>query len=231
MNGQTIKTKESVLYLHLVPQLLRYPNVFSGSAIPEDPFGRNFLDRVAKTPKITRQSRLNKIESALRLAVPQLKKLTEIKDEMGIPHLEATYEHWRAKGAKQREDQFSDGTLRLLGLLWSLLESDSLLLLEEPELSLNKEIVIQLPGLISRLQRQKKRQIILSTHNEDLLSDKGIPGQEVLILTPSPEGTKIEPASSIPEFKKLLEGGLSVAEAVMPKASPKTAYQLALIKW
>ena len=222
---------ESVLYLHLVPQLLRYPTAFSGPGIPEDPFGRYFLERVAKTPEKTRQSRLNKIEAALRIAVPQLKNLIETKDEMGIPHLEATYEHWRAKGAKQREDQFSDGTLRLLGLLWSLLESDSLLLLEEPELSLNKEIVSQLPGLINRLQRQKKRQIILSTHNQDLLSDKGIPGQEILFLTPSQEGTKIELASSIPEFRNLLEGGLTVAEAVMPKASPKNAYQLALIKW
>ncbi|MDO8636689.1 MAG: AAA family ATPase [Dehalococcoidia bacterium] len=222
---------ESVKYLHLVPQLLRYPNAFSGPGIPEDPFGRNFLERVAKTPEKTRQSRLNKIESALRIAVPQLKNLIETKDEMGIPHLEVTYEHWRAKGAKQREDQFSDGTLRLLGLLWSLLESDSLLLLEEPELSLNREIVRQLPGLIYRLQRQKKRQIILSTHNEDLLSDKGIALQEILILTPSTEGTEIKAASSIPEFIKLLAGGLTVAEVVMPKAVPEQAHQLALVKW
>ena len=34
--------------------------------------------------------------------------------------------------ARQREDQFSDGALRLVGLLWTLLEGDALLLLEEP---------------------------------------------------------------------------------------------------
>jgi len=71
------------------------------------------------------------------------------------------YEHWRPQGAKQREDQFSDGTLRLLGLLWSLLEGDSLLLLEEPELSLNSGIIRKLPGLMYRIQRQKRRQVII----------------------------------------------------------------------
>lgn len=219
---------ESVLYLHLVPQLLRNPYAFSGPGIEGDPFGRNFLERIAKTPEKTRQSRLRKIEDALRVAVPQLKNLTETRDDVGTPHLEVIYEHWRHKGAKQREDQFSDGTLRLLGLLWSLLESDSLLLLEEPELSLNSGIVSRLPSLMYRLQRQKKRQIILSTHSADLLEDKGIAGQEIILLTSSPEGTKVEVASSIQEVRELLAGGLSVAEAIMPRTKPPNIHQLEL---
>lgn len=215
-----------VLYLHLVPQLVRNPYAFSGPGIEGDPFGRNFLERIAKTPEVTRQSRLRKIEEALRIAVPQLTNLTETKDEAGIPHLEAIYEHWRPRGAKQREDQFSDGTLRLLGLLWSLLESDSLLLLEEPELSLNSGIVSKLPALMYRLQRQKKRQIILSTHSADLLTERGIGGEEVFLLTPGQEGTKVEAASSIQEVRDLLEGGLSMAEAIVPRTIPPNAHQL-----
>lgn len=212
---------DSVQYLHLIPQLIRYPGAFPGPGIPGDPFGQNFLVRVAKTNARTRQSRLKKIEGALRVVVPQLKHLTDIKDESGIPHLEATYEHWRPKGAKQREDQFSDGTLRLIGLLWALLEGDSLLLLEEPELSLNSGIVSKLPALMHRLQQQKrsrpKRQVMLSTHSADLLSDKGIGGEEVLILSPGAEGTDVNVASSIREIRGLLEGGLSVADAVLPR--------------
>lgn len=217
---------ESVLYLHLVPQLLRYPEVFSGPGISEDPFGRSFLERITKTPEKTRKSRLTKIENALRSAVPQLKHLTDIKDEMGVPHLEAVYEHWRPQAGKQREDQFSDGTLRLIGLLWSLLESDSLLLLEEPELSLNAAIVKKLPSLMYRIQRQKKRQIILTTHSADLLEDKGIGGEEILLLTPSLEGTKVTTASSIDNVRDLLEGGLSIAEAVLPLTKPSEINQL-----
>lgn len=110
---------EAIQYLHLVPQLLRRPDAFQGSAAGEDPYGRNFLELVAKTTDKTRKSRLAKIEAVLRQAVPQLKNLTDVKDETGVPHLEAVYEHWRPNGTRQREDQFSDGTLRLIGLFWS----------------------------------------------------------------------------------------------------------------
>lgn len=219
---------ESVLYLHLVPQLLRNPEAFKGPEIAGDPFGRSFLDRVVKTPEKTRRSRLKKIESALKMAVPQIKGLTDVTDETGTPHLEAVYTHWRATGAKQREDQFSDGTLRIIGLLWSLLESDSLLLLEEPELSLNAGIVRKIPPLIHRIQTQRERQIILSTHSADLLSDKGIGGDEVLLLTPSIEGTKVELASSIQDVKLMLESGASIADAALPTTTPSDVDKLDL---
>lgn len=224
------KFLESILYLHLVPQLLRHPDAFSGPGIQGDPFGRNFLERVIKTPEKTRRSRLRKIEDALRIAVPQLKQLTDIKDEMGIPHLEAVYEHWRPGAGKQREDQFSDGTLRLIGLLWSLLESDSLLLLEEPELSLNAGITAKLPALIYRLQKAKKRQVMLSTHSADLLSDGGIGGEEVLLMTPTAEGTQVALASSIQEISSLLDGGLTVADAALPRVTPAKVEQLSLLQ-
>jgi predicted ATPase len=214
---------ESVQYLHLVPQLLRHPEAFPGPEIPGDPFGRKFLEHLAKTQEKTRKSRLNKIENALQTAVPQLKHLSFVKDDAGFPHLEAVYEHWRAQGGKQREDQFSDGTLRLIGLLWSLLEGDSLLLLEEPELSLNSGIVRKLAPLIAKLQIQKGRQVMISTHSADLLSDKGIGGEMVLMLTPSQEGTEIQPSSSYRDIMDLLEGGFSVADAVLPRTAPKKA--------
>jgi predicted ATPase len=221
---------DSTLYLHLVPQLLQHPEAFPGPSLPGDPFGRNFMDRLARTPERIRRSRLKKIETALLIAVPQLKNLGYVADEAGIPHLEALYEHWRPKGARQREDQFSDGTLRLVALLWSLLESDSLLLLEEPELSLNSGIVRRLPALIHRLQRQRQRQVIISTHSADLLSDPGIGGEEVLLLLPGPDGTEVRPASSDSEIKALLETGLSVADAALPKTVPSSLGQLDLFE-
>ncbi len=220
---------DSTAYLHLVPQVLRFPQAFAGKEIPGDPFGRHFMERVARTPIKTRRARLKNIERALRAAVPQLKGLTDIKDESGITHLEAVYEHWRPQGAKQREDQFSDGTLRLLGLLWSLLEGDDLLLLEEPELSLNSGIVSRLPALIYRLRNRskKKGQVILTTHSFDLLSDKGVGAEEVLLLTPTDqEGTQVEKVSDIADVKRLLEGGMTIGEAVLPRVTPKDVNQL-----
>lgn len=219
---------ETVVYLHLVPQLLRYPDAFPGPGIAADPFGRNLLERIVKTSEKTRISRLKKIEAALQIAVPHLKELSLVRDERGIPHLQAIYEHWRPDAGKQMEDQFSDGTLRLIGLLWSLLEGDSLLLLEEPELSLNSGIVARLPSLMYRLQKQKGRQIILSTHSADLLSDKGIGGEEVLALKPEKEGTIIEAVTSTDEVKQLLEQGLSIADVVLPRTVPSKIDQLGL---
>jgi len=221
---------ESIRYLHLVPQLLRHPEAFQGPGVPEDPYGRNFLEMVAKTPEKTRRSRLRRIESALKQAVPQLKNLTDIKDDAGIPHLEALYEHWRPNAGRQREDQFSDGTLRLIGLFWSLLEGESPLLLEEPELSLNSGITEKLPGLFYRLQRKRRRQIFISTHSWELLSQKGIGGEEVVMLTPDPEGTRAELASSVEEVRELLETGLSIADAALPRTAPPGLHQLDLFQ-
>ena len=221
---------DSIRYLQVVPQLLRHPEAFQGPAVPEDPYGRNFLEMVAKTPEKTRKSRLRKIEAALREAVPQLTKLTDTKDEAGIPHLEAVYEHWRPNAGKQREDQFSDGTIRLIGLFWSLLEGDAPLLLEEPELSLHSEIVKRLPALFARLQRRSKRQLFISTHSWDLLSEKGIGGEEVVMLTPGQDGTNARLASSVEEVHDLLEAGLSIADAALPRTIPPQLNQLDLFQ-
>jgi len=221
---------ESVTYLHLVPQLLRHADTLQGRQLEDDPFGQGFLDRVAKSQPRTQKSRLAKIEKALKIAVPQLKQLQFERDESGRPHLAALYSHWRPNAGWQREDQFSDGTLRLLALLWSLLERDSLLLLEEPELSLNAGIVEQLAPLIYRMQRQRRRQVLISTHSKDLLRDHGIDGREVLLLTPDSEGTMVEVATKVKDARALLDAGLSIADAVLPRTRPGNVEQLGLFE-
>lgn len=218
---------ESVVYLHLLPQLLKHPQSFTGPDLPGDPFGKGFLDRISKVNEKTRTAWLKKIENALRFAVPQFNKF-EFKQEKGQPHLEALYDHWRPKAGKQKEDQFSDGTLRLIALLWSLQEGDSILLLEEPELSLNSAIVTRIPSLIYKFQKPKKRQVLLSTHSMDLLSDKGISLDEILVLSPSAEGTTVNTAASIPMIRQMMVAGLSPADAILPRTKPKNINQLSL---
>ena len=216
-------------YLHLVPQLIKFNDLIGGRPLEEDPFGQGFLERIAKTPNRTRDSRLKKINAALGKAIPQFKELQFEQDRIsGRPHLKALYAHHRPNAGWQREEQFSDGTLRLIGLFWSLLEGDSLLLLEEPELSLNDAIVREIPGIFDRVLRNKKRnrQLIISTHSEALLSNKGIDGRGVLILEPGSDGTKVR---SIDESEAIaLRSGFSVAEAVLPKSRPNNVGQLGL---
>jgi predicted ATPase len=229
---ELVRFLQQITYLHLVPQLLRYADQIQGRIVEDDPFGQGFLERVARSPEHTRRSRLKTIEQALRIAVPQLQQLRFERDEVtGRPHLQALYSHWRPKAGWQREDQFSDGTLRLIGLLWTLLEGDSLLLLEEPELSLNSGIVAQMAPLIFRTQRVRKRrrQVIVTTHSDALLTERGIDAREVLILTPEPEGTQVKIASEIREVRELLESGFTVGEVVLPKTKPASVTQLSLL--
>lgn len=216
---------EKVLYLHLVPQLLRYPHAFSGPDLSGDPFGRGFLEKLSKTQEKTRSSWLRKIDAALRIAVPQLTELHYV-EENGKPHLEARYEHWRPDAGKQKEEQFSDGTLRMIGMLWVLQEGEGLLLLEEPELSLNGAIIAKLPAIIYKIQKSKKRQVIMTSHSAELLQDKGVSPHEVLILEPSVEGTKAMAAADDKEIRALLKSGMTPGEAILPRTKPSNLNQL-----
>lgn len=215
-------------YLHLVPQLLKFADKIGGQRLEDDPFGQGFLERLAKTPDKTRSARLRKIETALTLAVPQFRQLDFRTDVLGHPHLHARYEHHRPNAGWQSEEHFSDGTLRLLGLLWALLDGNSLLLLEEPEISLNDAIVKQIPLILNRLNRQKKvkRQIIVSTHSEALLSNPGIDGRGIILLETTSEGSTARTVNH--EEAQDINSGLSVAEVVLPKTRPTTVNQLGL---
>lgn len=216
----------SIKYLHIVPQLVREPDRSVGRR--NDPYGGDFLEQVARTPEKTRTARLRRIGEALRIAVPQLRDIEMSRDQRGTPHLRGRYEHWRPHGAWQTEDQFSDGTLRLMGLLWAVLDGQGPLLLEEPELSLHSEVVRILPQMFARIQRQTGRQILVSTHSRDLLNDSSIGWDEVLLLIPTPDGTSVTLAQGFAEVRSLLEGGLSMGDIVIPKTRPADAAQLSL---
>ena len=207
----------NVTYLHLVPQLIRFADSIQGKVIEDDPFGQAFLERVASVHPSTRRARLKRIERTLKIAVPQFEKLEFIRDNRGRPHLQEHYSHWCSNEKAQNEDQFSDGVLRLIGLLWSLFESDSIVLLEEPELSLNIGIVSQLAPSISHLQKSQGSQVLVSTQSDVLLIEPGIDGREVLLLIPEKKGTVVKIASDVDHIRALLKAGLTIGEVVITR--------------
>ncbi|MEN9478259.1 MAG: hypothetical protein RLZZ300_2400 [Pseudomonadota bacterium] len=218
-------------YLHLVPQLLKHGGEISARVMENDPFGQGLMQRIAQTNKRTREARLRRIAQALAQAVPLFSELRFAQDEVtGLWHLEANFTHWRVHGSWQKEDQFSDGTLRLIGLLWALQEGDGLLLLEEPELSLNDGIVQHIPLMIDRVLRGLKkpasaRQVLISTHSEALLSQVNDP-QSVLLIEPGVNGSTVrQPA---PDELQAMEHGLNPAEVLLPKTKPQSLDQFGL---
>jgi predicted ATPase len=216
----------TVRYRHIVPQLIREPDRSVGKV--DDAFGGDFLEQMAKTSNRSRDAMLERVRKALQVAVPQLQALELYQDTKGTHHLRGKYEHWRPQGAWQTESDFSDGTLRLLGLLWAVLDGKGPLLLEEPELSLHPEVIRYIAPMLSRMQRRTGRQVIASTQSAELLHDPGIGLNEVFLLIPSPEGTEVTSAASHDEIRALLNGGLSMGEAVMPSTRPAHAEQLSL---
>lgn len=218
----------SIRYLHVLPPLVRQPERFTGRDLSGETFGSDFLEQIARSAPKIRQSRLRRIENALRIAVPQLRELKLQKDEIGIPHLEGRYEHWRPNAGWQREDQFSDGTLRLMALLWSVMDGAGPLMIEEPELNLHPAVVKFLPQMLHQATRRSRRQVIVSTHSPDFLYDEGISADETLLLRPDRNGTRAEMAAADPEIRRLLEAGVSMADAALPRTAPKGEEQLAL---
>lgn len=153
-------------------------------------------------------------------------------DAAGRPHLEPRYTHWRERGARQDERDLSDGTLRLIGLLWSLVEvgrKGAPVLLEEPELSLHPAVIRMLPSVLARAQRSNGAQVLLTTHSPELLSDEGIRADEVLLLTPTSDGTEGFVLSTDPTAVQLIESGLTVAEVALPRTEPTNIDALAKV--
>jgi predicted ATPase len=217
----------SISYQHVVPQAVRDPDGFAPGRVRDDPFGRDLLIRIWNTPKRTREAWLRRIGAVLRQAVPQLASLTiEMDQKQAQPHLVGRFEHWRAHGARHTEAQFSDGTLRLFGLMWSMFEGSGPLLLEEPELSLHVEVVRQVPALLVSLQAEIRsmrkgvapRQVLISTHSDELLRNESIGGEEVLRIEPGPEGSTLEAPAE--QELEMLRAGLTVADVLLPRSAP-----------
>jgi predicted ATPase len=93
---------------------------------------------------------------------------------------------------------------------------------------LHPEVVRRLPEILRRINRERKesRQIIISTHSEDLLRDSGIAAEEVLRLEPTAQGTVIRTAEDAD--RKAMQAGLTAADVLMPKAAPAGIQQLVL---
>ncbi len=221
-----------VRYRHLVPQIIRDPG--QGQKTDKESFGEDFLVAVADTAKRTRDSRLRRVNSALRAAVPQIDALQLVRDSAGAPHLQARYQHWREQGAWQDERDLSDGTLRLIGLLWTLQDKSSksnrVILLEEPELSLHAAVVRKLPAVLSRVTRCDGPQVILSTHSAEMLSDPGLGLDEVVVLSPDAEGTTAQMASEIEGAREHVDAGINLREILESRTQPAGIDQLPFFK-
>lgn len=216
----------SIRYYHIVPQIVREPERSVGQTF--DPYGSDFIEQIAQLPFEKHQALIKSIEEVLHLVVPQFREIMIRPDSRGVLHMFGRYESNQPNAGWQTEANFSDGTLRLIGLVRALLDGDGPLLLEEPELSLHSAIIRYLPGMMWSIQKRHSRQILISTHSSDLLLDEGISSDEVMLLLDNGvgKGTEVKLGFEIATVKHLLDAGLPVAEAALPQTQPAQAQQL-----
>jgi energy-coupling factor transporter ATP-binding protein EcfA2 len=216
----------SIRYLHVVPQIVR--DARRHLSEPDDPYGGDLLRRISDMPEKSRRPRLANVANALRVAVPRFQDLRLERDNDGRPHLLAAYNHWRPNAAAQPEEVFSDGALRLIGLLWSITEGGGPLLLEEPELSLHDAVVQQIPAMIQRARRLSGRQVIATTHSAAMLDVPTIAAAEVHRIDVSKGWSTIETVADDARAEAMIaEGGWTVGQAVLPLTAPERVEELA----
>jgi predicted ATPase len=211
-----------VNYFHLVPQVIRDPTRAGISR--GDPFGGDFIAQMNSVRPQTRRAWFRRMEEALRAAVPEFESLDIEVDSAGRPHLTAGYRNWRVSPTRHSEVEFSDGTLRLIGLLWTVVSAPAnggVLLLEEPELSLNAAIVRTLPAVLAMAQRDRDLQVVLSTHAPELLDDEGVLPEEVLVLRVTTDGTVATLLPEIPDVAVEVEAELPTSDIVQSLIAPQ----------
>lgn len=216
----------SIRHADLVPQVVREPDGTVGSF--HHRYGGRFVQDIARTPADERDFILNRIEKALRIAIPYFESLGLVNDSTRVPHLVARSVHWRETDALQAEDQLSDGTLRLIGLFWAAMKSAGPLLVEEPELFLHPDVVRMLAQAMDSAQRGSRRQLFMSTHSPNLMWDEEISLEETLLLLTDGKAAHAVAADSVEQVRLLVEGGSSIAEAVIPCTQPRGTWRLAL---
>ena len=116
-------------------------------------------------------------------------------------------------------DQFSEGTLRLLGILFDLAtlpRSTTLVLLEEPETFLQPSVVRSLPSFLAEVGYSKQVQMVITTHSPELLSDETIGADQVLLLRTTDKGTTGEllSESEDPRIRAAVEAQFPPSEVV-----------------
>ena len=220
-------------YLHMVPQLIRHADEFQGKMLEDDPFGQGFLSQMSDLNKRTRDSRLRRMTKSIQTIKPEFSNFEYLLNNKGRPNLRFKYDDWRRDGTFLNEQHLSDGELRFIGLIWTLMENNNVTMLEEPELSFNEGIIKALPSIFYKALRDRKkktRQVILTTHSGALLSDKGIGGEEVVLLRQISKGrSEAKIVSNIKEIKGELDAGLPISQTVAlscAQSSPQKIGQL-----
>lgn len=182
---------------------------------PYDECGTGFTRHAASLPNTVLERAIARIRPVLAAIVPEVPCLSHVRiganDDIVFynddPGARGAFTHMR----------FSEGTLRLLGILFELAtlpKNASLVLIETPELHMQASVVRSMPDFFAAVAADSGVQMVFTTHSPELLVNELIRPDQVLLLEPGASGSTGTPLSEStdPRIRASIEGGFPMSE-------------------
>lgn len=217
-------------HFHVIPQLVRFGDQIGGKLMNNDPFGQNFIEKMFLESHAAKKAKIQRIEKSLKSLLPQIQKFNLIMDKKsGKPHLVVKLKGHEGNGMILQEDQLSDGTIRLISMLWicSGLSSHAVII-EDPELFLNDGVMNDFSAFFGKSMWESKNrgQLFVSTHNSALLSNPGINPYGVVVVRTSQKDSKAEKMNR--HEWKVIDAGLSASDGALQSVERASRIDLGL---
>ena len=162
---------------------------------------------------------VDRIRPIMASVVPEVPNLSY--QRMGLGTEVVFYSDTPVRGASgvYSHEQFSEGTLRLLGLLFDLAtlpRDTSVVLIEEPETFLQASVVRSLPSLLAEVAMNRDVQMVISTHSPELIdSELVLPSQVLMLRSENGETTgELLSQSNDPRIKAVVSAGLPKSQGI-----------------
>lgn len=162
---------------------------------------------------------VDRIRPIMASVVPEVPNLSY--QRMGLGTEVVFYSDTPVRGASgvYSHEQFSEGTLRLLGMLFDLAtlpRDTSVVLIEEPETFLQASVVRSLPSLLAEVAMNRDVQMIISTHSPELIdSELVLPSQVLMLRSENGETTgELLSQSNDPRIKAVVSAGLPKSQGI-----------------
>ena len=203
-----------VRYIHPNPKKMK--ERLEGRFEPDD-HGTGFFQLAGRFPATALDAVVARIRPIIAATVPEVPNLSyqRVAGEEVVFYSDDP----QSASSCSTHDQFSEGTLRLLGILFDLAtlpRSTTLVLLEEPETFLQPSVVRSLPSFLAEVAYNKQIQMVITTHSPELLSDETIGTDQVLLLRTTEKGTTGEllSESEDPRIRAAVEAQFPPSEVV-----------------
>lgn len=208
------QTLAGIRYIHPNPK-----KMLERSDYYDPDHGTGFFQHAGRFSDQQLDAMVDRIRPIMASVVPEVPNLSY--QRMGLGTEVVFYSDTPVRGASgvYSHEQFSEGTLRLLGMLFDLAtlpRDTSVVLIEEPETFLQASVVRSLPSLLAEVAMNRDVQMVISTHSPELIdSELVLPSQVLMLRSENGETTgELLSQSNDPRIKAVVSAGLPKSQGI-----------------